>query len=326
MGEEPMHVLAHEKQIAEVAKMIEQAKEQGEKSLWTEEEVAALEQKLEKLKAQVLRNLSAWERVTISRHPSRPRSHDFIKNLCEEFEEIHGDRLYRDDPAIIAGFGKIGGEKFMIIAQEKGCDTESRLKRNFGMPHPEGYRKALRCMQLAAKFRIPVISFLDTPGAYPGLAAEERGQGWAIARNLLEMAHLPTPMIIILIGEGCSGGALGMGMGDRIGMLRHAYYSVISPEGCASILWQEKAKNEQAATALRMQAEDMIEFGVVDEIIEEPAGGAHLEPKAVYQNTKAFIARAYAEIRDLPIDQLLEQRYEKFRSIGVFAEELPLLV
>lgn len=322
MAEEDIQVLEHEKQIAEYEKTIEQLKEQGEDHpLWTEEELAGLEVKLETLKAKVYNNLTPWQRVAICRHPSRPRSVDFIKELCEDFEEIHGDRLYRDDPAIIAGLGKINGHRFMVIAQEKGFDTDSRIHRNFGMPHPEGYRKALRCMQLAAKFRIPVLSFLDTPGAYPGLSAEERGQGWAIAKNLLEMAHLPTPMIVVLIGEGCSGGALGMGMGDRIGMLRHAYYSVISPEGCASILWQDKAKNEQAASALRMHAEDLIEFGVVDEVIEEPLGGAHLDPKKAISATRTFICKTYRELVDMPIDELLEKRYAKFRKMGVFTEE-----
>ena len=229
-------MLAHEKQILEYEKTIAQVKDQNKNnSLWSEDELQKLEKKLEQLKKKVYSRLSPWERVAICRHPARPRSIDYIKNICENFVEIHGDRLFRDDHAIICGFARIKGVKFMVIAQEKGCDTESRLYRNFGMPYPEGYRKAMRCMRLAAKFKLPVLSLLDTPGAYPGLDAEERGQGWAIAQNLWEMARLPTPIIVLLVGEGCSGGALGMGVGDVIGMLEHSYYSVISPEACSSI-------------------------------------------------------------------------------------------
>jgi acetyl-CoA carboxylase carboxyl transferase subunit alpha len=257
-------------------------------------------------------------KIKISRHPKRPRSIDYIKHLCEDFVELHGDRNFRDDNAIICGFCTIGGEKFMIIAQEKGCDTESRLKRNFGMPHPEGYRKALRCMQLAAKFRMPVLTLLDTPGAFAGLAAEERGQGWAIANNLLEMAKLPTPIIVLLIGEGCSGGALGIGVGDRIVMLEHAYYSVISPEGCASILWKDSAKKETAAEVLKLHAEQLIPLGVVDDIIDEPQGGAHHDPLIVYQSVKEYVLQARKSLMKKSVKTLLDERYQKFRQIGQF--------
>lgn len=310
-------MLDHEKQIRDHERTISQLKEQNKvNGIWTDDEIVKLEKKLEKLKDQVYSQLSPWERVMICRHSQRPRSVDYIKNLCESFTEIFGDRLFRDDHAIVTGLAVIGGKKFVVIAQEKGCDTDSRLFRNFGMPHPEGYRKALRAMKLAEKFHLPVLSLLDTPGAYPGLTAEERGQGVAIATNLLEMARLQTPVIVVLIGEGCSGGALGMGVGDVIGMLEHAYYSVISPEGCASILWHDSAKNETAAEALKMQAEDLLEFGVIDKIIEEPQGGAHHEPKVVYDNVKKFILKEREKLTKVPLDELLEARYQKFRKMG----------
>ena len=323
-----MTILPHEKQILEYEETIAKVKEQNKhNALWSTTELKKLEDKLTQLKKKVYSNLSAWERVAICRHPKRPHAIDFIKNICDEFVEICGDRLFRDDPAVITGFATIGGVKYMLIAQEKGCDTESRLKRNFGMLHPEGYRKAMRCMRLAAKFKLPVLSLIDTPGAYPGLTAEERGQGWAIANNLLEMSRLPTPIIILLIGEGCSGGALGVGIGDVIGMLRHSYYSVISPEGCASILWKDASKNSVAAEALKMHAETLLELEVIDEIIEEPLGGAHHDPATVYQNVKKYIADQWRVLKKIPIPLLLEQRYQKFRKMGKFSiEEKPEIV
>jgi acetyl-CoA carboxylase carboxyl transferase subunit alpha len=310
-------MLAHEKQILEYEKTLAQVKEQNkENALLSDGEMAKLEKKLEKLKKRVYAELTPWQRVMISRHPARPRSIDFIKNICDQFVEIHGDRLFRDDSAVITGFAKIDGVKFVVIAQEKGCDTESRLFRNFGMPHPEGYRKALRAMRLAAKFKLPVLSLLDTPGAYAGLSAEERGQGGAIAQNLLEMVRLPVPIIVLLIGEGCSGGALGMGVGDVVAMLEHAYYSVISPEGCASILWKDSSQKERAASALKMQAEDLLESGVIDMIVEEPLGGAHHDPHEVYQNVKKLILKQQKILSGIPVETLLEKRYQKFRKIG----------
>ncbi len=309
--------LMHERQILEYEKTLFQLKEQNvAHNLLSQEEVLQLEDKLLQLKERVYSGLSPVERVAICRHPARPRAIDYIKNLCENFTEIFGDRLYRDDPAIIAGFATISGVKFMVVAQEKGCDTESRLKRNFGMPHPEGYRKAMRCMELAAKFKLPVLSLLDTPGAYPGLAAEERGQGFAIAHNLREMALLPTPILIVLIGEGCSGGALGMGVGDTIAMLEHSYYSVISPEGCASILWKDSKKNNIAAQALRMQSEDLLAWEIIDAVIQEPLGGAHYDPQLVYSRTKEYILSQWELFKDVPSKTLLEKRYEKFRRMG----------
>lgn len=315
-------MLAHEKQILECEKTIAQVKEQNKhNALWSEDELIKLEKKLELLKKKIYSQLSPWERVAICRHPARPRSIDYIKNICESFHELHGDRLFRDDHAIICGLGKIQGEKFMIIAQEKGCDTESRLHRNFGMPYPEGYRKAMRCMRMAAKFKLPILSLLDTPGAYPGLDAEERGQGAAIAQNLWEMARLPTPMIIVLVGEGCSGGALGMGIGDVIAMLEHSYYSVISPEACSSILWKDTSKKEIASESLKMHAESLLQLDVIDAMIEEPMGGAHHDPQVIYQNVKQYILDQWSALKNVSPDVLLEQRYQKFRRMGKFAVE-----
>ena len=310
-------MLDHEKQIHEYEQTILKLKEQNETNgIWTDEELVKMEAKLEALKTKVYSKLTAWERVTICRHPDRPKASHFIENICDDFKEIFGDRTYKDDRAIVAGLGTINGQKFAIIAQEKGSDTESRLYRNFGMPHPEGYRKALRVMKLAEKFNIPVLSILDTPGAYPGLSAEERGQGWAIANNLKEMAILKTPIVVLLIGEGCSGGALGMGVGDVIGMLEHAYYSVISPEGCASILWRDAGKNEVAAETLRMHCQDLLELGVVDEMIEEPLGGMQHNPEEVFIKVKDFVVKHADDLSKLPIEKLVENRYQKFRKLG----------
>lgn len=317
-----MTMLAHEKQIKEYEKTLAELKEQNKlNDLLSIDEISQLEKKLGALKKKVYSSLTPWQRVAICRHPARPRSVDYIKALCEDFTELSGDRLYRNDTSIIAGLCKIGGVRFMVIAQEKGCDTESRLLRNFGMPYPEGYRKALRCMNLAAKFHLPVLTLLDTPGAFAGLAAEERGQGWAIAQNLWSMARLTTPIIVILIGEGCSGGALGMGIGDRVAMLEHAYYSVISPEGCASILWKDSQKKETAATSLKMLAEDLMPLGIIDAMIDEPLGGAHHDPDQVYKGVKKYILSQWEILKKTPIDNLLEERYQKFRKIGKFAQD-----
>ncbi|MGR3973263.1 MAG: acetyl-CoA carboxylase carboxyltransferase subunit alpha [Candidatus Rhabdochlamydia sp.] len=310
-------MLAHEKQIQNYEDTIAQLKKQHTSNpLLSESEILHLEKKLSELKEKTYSNLSAWERVAICRHFARPKALDYIKHLCEEFHEIAGDRVFRDDPAVICGFAKIGGVKFMLIGQEKGCDTESRMKHNFGMMHPEGYRKAMRCMRLAAKFNIPVISLIDTLGAYPGLAAEERGQGWAIAQNLFEMARLPTPIIVLVIGEGCSGGALGIGIGDVIGMLEHSYYSVISPEGCASILWKDASKNAIAAEALKMQAEELLKFKVIDDVIKEPLGGAHQNPCELYEDVKTYLLSKWEQLKQIPIERVVEHRYEKFRRMG----------
>ena len=315
-----MTVLAHEKQILEVQQTLDRLKEQNKNnSLWSQDEIVKMEKKIEELKTTVYSQLKSWDLVAICRHPQRPHSIDYILNICDEFVELFGDRSFQDDRAIIGGLAKIGGQKFMIIGQEKGKDTESRILRNFGMPHPEGYRKAMRLMRLAAKFDIPVITLLDTPGAYPGLAAEERGQGWAIANNLWEMSRLPTPIIVLLIGEGCSGGALGMGVGDIIGILEHSYYSVISPEGCASILWKDSTKNATAASALKMHAEDLLELGIVDKMIREPLGGAHFDHQATFASVKKFIQESYEALSGISPDVLIENRYQKFRKMGKWA-------
>ncbi len=314
-----MTILPHEKQIFEVEQTLQKLREQNKDNpLFSQNELQKMEKKLQLLKEKVYGELKAWDRVAICRHPARPHALDYIQNISEEFVELFGDRTFQDDHAIIAGLAIIDGQKFVVIGQEKGKDTESRIYRNFGMPHPEGYRKAMRCMKLAAKFNLPVITLLDTPGAYPGLTAEERGQGWAIANNLWEMARLPTPILVLLIGEGCSGGALGMGVGDVIGMMEHSYYSVISPEGCASILWKDPSQNSTAASALKMHVEDLLGLGVVDQMIPEPLGGAHRDPNAAYQAVKAFIKEQWDALKSIPIDTLLEIRYQKFRKMGKF--------
>jgi acetyl-CoA carboxylase carboxyl transferase subunit alpha len=316
-----MDALPHEKQIYEYIKTIEHLKKQNQDLPLFQAEIHQLEQKLAFLKSEVYSKLTPWQRVMICRHPSRPHTVHFLKHMCTKFTELSGDRMFREDSSIIGGLAEINGLKCVIIGQEKGSDTESRVHRNFGMLNPEGFRKALRLMKLAEKFRLPVVSLLDTPGAYPGLEAEERGQGWAIAQNLREMSRLATPIIVVVIGEGCSGGALGMGVGDTIGMLEHSYYSVISPEGCASILWKDPSKNIDAASALKLNAENLLELGIIDTIIKEPLGGAHHNPEMIYQNVKAFILEQWQMLKGIPIPLLLEQRYFKFRRMGRFTQE-----
>lgn len=315
-----MALLPHEQQILEYEQTVEKVKNQNhENSLWSKEEIIELERKLNLFKKKVYSELKPWDRVAICRHAARPHTSHYIKNICTEFVEIFGDRNFRDDKAIITGLSKIDNQKFVIVGLEKGHDINTRLYRNFGMAHPEGYRKALRAMQLAAKFNVPVITFIDTPGAYPGLSAEERGQGWAIAKNLFEMAKLPVPIIVVIIGEGCSGGALGIGVGDKIGMLEHSYYSVISPEGCASILWKDASKNAVSAEALKMQAEDLFQLSIIDSIIPEPPGGAHINPPVVYQNVKKFIFESMDLLGNFSLQELLDTRYQKFRNMGKFS-------
>lgn len=315
-----MDILPHEKQIQEYINTIEHLKKQNQDNPLFNSEIRKLEQKLELLKEKVYGELTPWQRVLICRHASRPHTIDYIKSLCDSFHELHGDRTFRDDPAIIGGLAVIGGIRCVVIGQEKGNDTESRIHRNFGMLSPEGYRKALRLMQLAEKFQLPLLSLLDTPGAYPGLEAEERGQGRAIALNLLEMSQIAVPIIVLVIGEGCSGGALGMGVGDIIAMLEHSYYSVISPESCASILWKDPKRNVEAATSLKLNSEDLLSLGIIDHIIKEPLGGAHHDPKAMYASVKDFILEQWQILRKIPVDVLLEQRYLKFRKMGRFAD------
>lgn len=313
-----MDTLPHERQIKDYEKMIDQLKKQSsaKHSLWSENELQRLEKKLQSLKKKVYSELTAWERVTISRHPLRPHSSDYIKNICEDFQELFGDRACGDDHAIIGGLAKIQGEPVVIIGQEKGKDTESRLHRNFGMAHPEGFRKALRLMKLAEKFKLPIVTLIDTPGAYPGLSAEERGQGLVIAQNIYEMSQIKTPIVVVIIGEGCSGGALAIAVGDVIGMLEHSYYSVISPEGCASILWKDSQKNAEASSSLKFNAENLLELNIVDTIIKEPLGGAHHDPEQIYRQVQLFIFEELKRLKTLSSDMLPELRYCKYRKIG----------
>lgn len=313
--------MPHEKPINEYIQTIEHLKKQNQNNPIFNNEIRKFEQKLEKLKQQIYSELTPWQRILICRHAQRPHALDYIENICENFKEFFGDRTFRDDKSIVGGIGIVRGIKCVLIGQEKGNDTESRMTRNFGMLSPEGYRKALRLMKMAEKFNLPVISLVDTPGAYPGLEAEQRGQAWAIARNLLEMSRLATPIIVIIIGEGCSGGAIGVGVGDVIAMLQHAYYSVISPEGCASILWKDPSKNVEAASTLKLNAEDLLKLQIIDNIIAEPLGGAHHDPSFVYQNTKKFIYEQWQILKMIPRDVLLEQRYFKFRRMGVFQQQ-----
>lgn len=311
-----MDTLPHEKQIEEYVKNIDHFKKQNRNNPLFNNEISKLEGKLNKLKQKVYAELTPWERVMISRHPLRPHTCDYLKHIFTSFVELHGDRTYRDDQSVVGGFAMIDGIKCVVIGQEKGKDTESRIHHNFGMMSPEGYRKALRLMKLAEKFNLPLISFLDSAGASPVLEAEERGQGWAIANNLREMSRIETPIIVVIIGEGCSGGAIGIGVGDAVGMLQHSYYSVITPEGCASILWKDASKKVEAASALKLNAENLLEFGIIDAIIPEPLGGAHQNPQIAFEGVKNFILEQWPALKRIPIDSLLEQRYLKYRRMG----------
>ncbi|MBT8317381.1 MAG: acetyl-CoA carboxylase carboxyltransferase subunit alpha [Lutibacter sp.] len=278
-----------------------------------------IEAKLLKTKKDIYKNLTAWQRVQLSRHPDRPYTLDYINAICgDTFMELHGDRTVKDDKAMIGGLGKIGEQSFMFIGQQKGYNTKTRQYRNFGMSNPEGYRKALRLMKMAEKFNIPVVTLLDTPGAYPGLEAEERGQGEAIARNILEMTRLKTPIITIVIGEGASGGALGIGVGDKVYMMENTWYSVISPESCSSILWRSWEYKEIAADALKLTAEDMKKQKLIDGIIKETLGGAHFDREGAFKEVEKTILKTYNELKDLTPKQLVKQRMDKYANMGVF--------
>jgi acetyl-CoA carboxylase carboxyl transferase subunit alpha len=266
----------------------------------------------------------SWERVQLARHPKRPHSRDYIERLVTGFEELHGDRFFGDDKSILAGIGRFDGQPVMIIGQQKGRDTKEKLLRNFGMPKPEGYRKALRLMQLAAKFRRPIITLIDTPGAYPGIDAEERGQAEAIAYNLREMSRLVSPIIAVVIGEGGSGGALALGVGNRVYMLENSYYSVIAPESCAAIIWRDSGKAPLAAAALRMTAADLLEMKLIDGIVPEPPEGAHMDPDAAAQFLRQTLKQALDELSSVPPERIIEERYSKFRHMGEFFHEVAL--
>ena len=281
-------------------------------------EIQKLQERLLRTTEEIYSRLTPWQKTLVARHPQRPYTLDYIQALMNDFTELHGDRRFADDEAVVAGFGTFGDRSVAIIGHQKGRDTKEKIRRNFGMPRPDGYRKALRVMKLAEKFRRPVLTFIDTSGAYPGIDAEERGQAEAIAVNLLEMARLQTPIIVTVTGEGGSGGALALGVGDRVMMMEYAVYSVISPEGCAAILWKDSQKKREAAEALRMTASDLKSLGVIDEIIPEPLGGAHTDPSAAAQAVGEAVSRCLAETERLPVGELLENRYRKFRAMGWF--------
>src|SRR5438477_8387780 len=285
------------------------------------DEIARLQERLERQRQRTYAGLTPWQRTQLARHPKRPHTRDWCKLLLEEFTELHGDRLFRDDPAIVGGLGRFDGQSVVVIGHQKGRDTRENLARNFGMPHPEGYRKALRLMQLAEKFAKPILTFIDTPGAYPGVGAEERGQGEAIARNLREMAGLRTPVVAVVIGEGGSGGALAIGVGNRVLMLEYAIYSVISPEGCAAILWGDRGKAPEASELMRITAPDMLRLGVIDAIIPEPVGGAHRDWEGAAANVRAGVRDHLWQLKSKSAADLVRERYEKFRRIGVWQEE-----
>jgi acetyl-CoA carboxylase carboxyl transferase subunit alpha len=311
--------LEFEKPIAELEKKIE------ELTLFTsngnidlEEEILKLHKKSDQLRAEIYSRLTPWQKVQISRHPNRPYTLDYIEAMFTDFIEMHGDRAFADDPAIVCGMAKLDNLPVVIIGHQKGRTLKERMYRNFGQPNPEGYRKALRLMEFAEKFRKPIITLIDTQGAYPGIGAEERGQGESIARNLFVMSSLKVPIVAVVIGEGGSGGALALGVADRVLMLEHSTYSVISPEGCAAILWNNGSKASEAAELLKITAQDLFQMKVIDEVVEEPIGGAHRDPRRAAELLKDAVTRNMAEIRDLPADEIVKMRYEKFRRLGTF--------
>jgi acetyl-CoA carboxylase carboxyl transferase subunit alpha len=310
--------LDFERPLIELEARIEALRRSGRPGI--DAEARRLEERLQRLQRKVFGKLTAWQRVQLARHPRRPYVLDLIPLLTEDFVELHGDRLFGDDRAIVGGLARLEGRPIVVVGHQKGRDTEEKLHRNFGMPHPEGYRKALRLMQLAERFRKPVLTLIDTPGAYPGVGAEERGQAEAIARNLREMAGLETPIVAVVTGEGGSGGALALAVADRVLMLEHAIYSVISPEGCAAILWEDAGRAKDAAEVLRITAPDLLKLGVVDGVIPEPPGGAHRNWPAAAQAIQQAVASAVSELVPLSPGELVQQRYSKFRRIGIFEE------
>lgn len=312
-------ILDFEKPINELEAKLDEMRKFSD-NLDIEKEIEKIEKKVKKLKEDLYKDLTRWQRVQLARHPDRPYTLDYIYLMTNNFVELHGDRLFKDDKAVVGGFAAIDDYKVMIIGHQKGRDTKTNIYRNFGMPNPEGYRKALRLMKLAEKFNKPIITLIDTPGAAPGLEAEERGQGEAIARNLLEMSRLKVPVIVVIIGEGASGGALGIGVGDRILMLENCWYSVISPESCSSILWRSWEYKEQAAEALKLTAPDLLEQKLIDRIVPEPMGGAHRDHKEAAALLKSALKEELSQIIKIKPDKLIENRLEKFGNMGEFEE------
>ncbi len=312
--------LEFEKPIAELEKKIEELMAFSTDSIDLKDEVAKLQQKVEEMRQDVFVNLSRWQTAQIARHINRPFTLDYLNLIFTDFVELHGDRNFGDDHAIVGGLARLDSEPVMVIGHQKGRDTKEKVFRNFGMPNPEGYRKALRLMQMAEQFKLPIITFVDTPGAFPGIGAEERGQAEAIARNLREMAALTVPIIVVITGEGGSGGALAIAVGDRIMMLEYSVYAVISPEGCAAILWSDGTKGAQAAEALKLTARDIKGLEVIDEIVKEPVGGAHNDHEAMAKTLHEALSRNLKELMEIPADQLVEERYQKFRKMSRFVE------
>ncbi|MFH1681416.1 MAG: acetyl-CoA carboxylase carboxyltransferase subunit alpha [Candidatus Eisenbacteria bacterium] len=317
----PEAALDFEKPIIELEKRIAELRQLAQQEgLEAGKELRELEKKADHLRKEVFSRLTRWQRVQLARHPLRPYTLDYVDRIMDEFIELHGDRLYADDGAVVAGLATFEGRKIVLIGQQKGRETKEKLARNFGMMHPEGYRKALRLMRLAEKFRLPVVTLVDTPGAYPGIQAEERGQANAIAENILAMTRIRTPMVSVIIGEGGSGGALAIAVTDRVLMMENAIYSVISPEGCAAILWSDRAMAEQAAESLRITAPDLKEFGIIDLVIMEPLGGAHRDPGTAAQSVRDALREVLDGLGSIPIDRLLEERAAKYLRMGVFLD------
>ncbi len=315
------YTLDFEKPLQELERQIDELERLGEeRQIDVSTELKLLQDKLVTVRADIYKELTPIQRVMVARHPRRPYTLDYLSTIFTDFIELHGDRLYMDDPAIVGGWARLGGTSVMVIGHQKGRDTKENIKRNFGMPHPEGYRKALRLMQLAARFNAPVITLIDTPGAYPGLGAEERGQSEALARNILEMSILPTPIIAVVIGEGGSGGALALGVADRILMLENSVYSVISPEGCAAILWKDASQRERAAEALKLTADDLLTQKVIDEVVSEPVGGAHVDPDATGETLRNALLKHLNELKKVKGEKLVRRRADKFAAMGEFVE------
>jgi acetyl-CoA carboxylase carboxyl transferase subunit alpha len=314
--------LDFEKPILELERKIEELKKfTSSENIDLSSEIKKLEDKLDKVKHEVFESLTPWQRVQIARHPKRPYTLDYISLMMADFTEVHGDRVFGDDKALICGLARIDDTKVVVMGHQKGRDTKENLMRNFGSAHPEGYRKAMRVMKMGEKFKLPIVVFIDTPGAYPGIGAEERGQAEAIALNLMEMARIKVPIVCYVIGEGGSGGALGVGIGDRICVLENAYYSVISPEGCAAILWKDRTRAPDAAKALKLTGQELLELGLIDEVVAEPLGGAHRDPQKMAASIKESVKKHLKELSEVAPDDLLETRYEKYRKIGAFSTE-----